>query len=189
MWREQICFVCFHNLLADHLRPSERPSQQLERQEAEDKVLQRAYTGRHREETVPLARSGHKTSSLSISTVMFGITDWYCNKPAHVWRFGLEWETALGRWHKYVILSRGLKQRALPDLREHEFNHTASIHRPLYLQKINTGSNLNYTISQINWHTLYSVITCKNYYMYTYISIIYSTVLFNLYFSTFVKHQ
>lgn len=25
MWREQICFVCFHNLLVDHLRPSEKP--------------------------------------------------------------------------------------------------------------------------------------------------------------------
>ena len=25
MWRRQTCFVCFHNLLVDHLRPSEQP--------------------------------------------------------------------------------------------------------------------------------------------------------------------
>lgn len=36
MWGKQTCFVCFHNLLVDHLRPSEqlRPAVQ-QRQEAE----------------------------------------------------------------------------------------------------------------------------------------------------------
>lgn len=31
MWRKQTCFVCFHNLLVDHLRPSEQPGLQCNR--------------------------------------------------------------------------------------------------------------------------------------------------------------
>lgn len=31
MWWEQTCFVCFHNLLVDHLRPSEQPGLQCKR--------------------------------------------------------------------------------------------------------------------------------------------------------------
>lgn len=31
MWRKQTCFVCFHNLLVDHLRPSEQPGPQCNR--------------------------------------------------------------------------------------------------------------------------------------------------------------
>lgn len=119
MWWEQTCFVCFHNLLVDHLRPSEQPS--LQSKWGRKPGL---GTKRRTKPSLPPGRASfpHKVGlAVELYVCLYG----QC-LPLHFLQSRLQLQSSIlmcvgpcmtvqtgmrnRQWCKYVLLIRGLPQ-------------------------------------------------------------------------------